>query len=316
MFKKIIFIIISILFISCGNKNKFKVDVSGIKTDVDLVRFEQEFYNSDEKKLPQLKKKYPVLFPVNQNDSVWLNKINNKDEQDLFKATSSEFKDFKPQISELEKLFKHVKYYHPKFKEPKVFTILTNMQDRIVYADTLLFISLDNYLGKNSDFYQDYPNYIKDNNTKKHLIVDVAKEFANRIMMPFHKRTLIERMIYEGKKLYLLDVYTPDSEDYIKFGCTQEKMNWAKENSANIWRYFIEKNYLYSTDRQLLARFIDLAPFSKFYLEFDSKSPGKIGAYIGWQIVRSYMKKNKVSLSNLIKEDEMKIFKKSHYKAK
>ena len=35
--------------------------------------------------------------------------------------------------------------------------------------------------------------------------------------------------------------------------------------------------------------FFDASPFSKFYLEIDNQSPGRIGRWIGWQIVRSYM---------------------------
>jgi uncharacterized protein YjaZ len=38
----------------------------------------------------------------------------------------------------------------------------------------------------------------------------------------------------------------------------------------------------------------------KFYLEIDNESPGKVGAYIGWQIVNSYMENNEVSLQQLL----------------
>jgi uncharacterized protein YjaZ len=61
---------------------------------------------------------------------------------------------------------------------------------------------------------------------------------------------------------------------------------------------------------------MNLAPYSKFYTEDDAKSPGRVGQYIGWQIVRSFMKKNEVSLQKLIHLDEEEIFKKSGYKPK
>jgi uncharacterized protein YjaZ len=66
----------------------------------------------------------------------------------------------------------------------------------------------------------------------------------------------------------------------------------------------------------LANRFINPAPFSKFYLEIDNESPGRVGAWIGWQIVRSYMKNNEVSLKQLLVMDATEIFNNSKYKPK
>jgi uncharacterized protein YjaZ len=83
-----------------------------------------------------------------------------------------------------------------------------------------------------------------------------------------------------------------------------------------MWRYFLEDQLLYSTDSKLANRFINPAPFSKFYLEIDNESPGRVGAWIGWQIVRSYMKNNEVSLKQLLVMDATEIFNNSKYKPK
>ncbi len=314
--RKILFFIIStILIVSCEKKSQLKIDVSNIEMKLKIARFEQEFYNANAETLPKLKQKYPLLFPT-EHDSVWLNKIKNKDEQELFSETQKLFQNFGDEKKQLENLFKHIKYYQKNFKAPKVITILTNMDSRIVYADTLLFISLDNFLGKNHRFYGDYPKYIKQNNTKEHLIVDVAKAIVDKQIMPTQKRRFLDIIIYEGKKMYLLDAYLPEVSDELKIGYSDKKMGWIEHNEENVWRYFIDKNYLYSTDLKLNKRFIDIAPFSKFYLESDNKSPAQVGIYIGWQIVRSYMKNNNVSLQKLIQTNEDEIFKKSKYKPK
>jgi uncharacterized protein YjaZ len=73
---------------------------------------------------------------------------------------------------------------------------------------------------------------------------------------------------------------------------------------------------LYSADAKLGNRFINLAPFSKFYLEIDNESPGRIGCWVGWQIVRSFMKNNKVSVQDMIKMNANELFEKSKYKPK
>jgi uncharacterized protein YjaZ len=73
---------------------------------------------------------------------------------------------------------------------------------------------------------------------------------------------------------------------------------------------------LYSNDQKLIARFINPAPFSKFYLEIDNESPGQVGAWIGWQMVRSFVQNNDMPLENLLKTNAKEIFIKSKYKPK
>jgi uncharacterized protein YjaZ len=126
----------------------------------------------------------------------------------------------------------------------------------------------------------------------------------------------LSQMIYYGKQLYLKDLLLPDYNDAQKMGYTPEQITWCQENESYMWRYFISKEMLYSNDQKLAMRFIDPAPFSKFYLEIDNESPGQVGSWIGWQIVRSYMNNNEVSLTDLLNANAKEIFEKSKYKPK
>ncbi|NNL15892.1 MAG: gliding motility lipoprotein GldB, partial [Flavobacteriaceae bacterium] len=102
--------------------------------------------------------------------------------------------------------------------------------------------------------------------------------------------------------------------DASKIGYTQSQLEWAQANEAEIWRYFVEKELLFSTDQDLISRFINPAPFSKFYLELDSESPGRIGQYIGWKIVRAYMKNNDISLRKMLITNPADIYNNSKFK--
>lgn len=306
------------LFFSCSDKNETKIDVSEIKVDFSIKRYDVDFYNANAKTLQNVKKKYPYLFPNEFSDSLALAKIYNKDAQELFAETQKIYDNLLPLKNQLNSLFKHIKYYNSRFKEPDVVTLLSNIdyESRVIYADSLLLISLDVYLGKQHSFYADYPKYIKENNTKEHLVADVANAIINKQVHPSNKRRFIDKMIYEGKKMYLLDLYLPTISDQEKIGYSRDKFNWANANEQQIWMYFIDRKILFSTDSNLNARFLENAPFSKFYMEQDNLSPGKIGVWLGWQIVRSFMEKNDVSLQELLKMNENEIFKKSNYKPK
>lgn len=311
----IVFLILSTLT-SCSSDNKVVVDVSGIDVEVLINRYEVDFYKSNTGNLPLLKHKYPYLFPRSFSDSLAISKMSNKEEIDLFNETQKIYNDISDLELQLSSLFKHIKYYNPKFKSPNISTMISNIDydSRVIYADSILLISLDVFLGKEHKFYSDYPKYIKENNTKENIIVDIANSISENQILPIKSRSFIGKMVYEGKKMYLLDLYLPAISDKLKIGYLEPKLDWAVANEEDIWKYFIERKLLFSTDTKLNKRFLDNAPFSKFYLENDNQSPGRIGIWLGWQIVRSYMQNNDVSLQQLLKINDLDLYKKSKYK--
>ena len=312
----LVILLVLFSFYACNTDNVKKIDVSNIEVDFNIKRFDVDFYTLKSEDLGDLKRKYPYFFPKEITDSISLSKINNEDEQELFRETQNIYKKTAFLETELTSLFKHVKYYNPKFISPNVITMLTNIDydSRVIYADSLLIISLDVYLGKNHKFYADYPKYIKENNTKEHIVVDVAQEFIKRQIPTSQDRSFIAKMIQEGKKMYLIDSYLPNVSDKEKIGYEIDKINWIRENEEQIWSYFVERKLLFSTDTKLNKRFLETAPFSKFYMQHDNLSPGRVGVWVGWQIVRSYMKHNDVSLQELLKINELDLYKKSKYK--
>jgi gliding motility-associated lipoprotein GldB len=311
-----IFSLFTILF-SCETKQENQIDVSAIKVGFSVDRFDVDFYTTKEESLFETKEKYPLFFPEGTSDPVWIQKIKNTDEQELFKETQRVFSDIDFLKKDLEQLFRHIKYYNPDFYAPKVVTLLSNIdyQNKILYTRDYLLISLDVYLGKKHRFYQDYPDYIKQNFEKNNIVVDVAKAIIP-MQNNITDRTFISKMITKGKRLYLLDKYLPTVSDYQKIGYSEVKNSWAIENEEQVWKYFVENKMLFSTDTKLNKRFLELSPFSKFYRSEDALSPGRIGAWVGWQIVRSYMQYNDVSLHQLLKIPSEEVYKNSKYKPK
>ena len=309
------FLLILLLISSCKKDVKNTIDVSSVEIDFSVDRFEQKFYNTSEENFEGLKNEYAYMLS-NQHDSVWFRKMKSEDEQYLFKQSEKLFEDFTEVEDELTSLFKHVKYYNPKFKAPKVITHISDLDFEypVIYSDSLLFISLDMYLGKDNMVYQSFPGYLSENYKKERIVVDVAKDIINQSYLKSKSRTFLYRMINEGKFMFLLDSYLPSVSDDLKIGFSPDKLAFAEQNEIDVWKYFIENELLYSNNSDLNKRFIENAPFSKFYLESDQDTPGRIGVWIGWQIVRSYMKNNDVTLQQLIVVKPEEIYKKSKYK--
>ncbi len=285
--------------------------------EIKVERFDKVFFETEPKDLDKIKKEFPFFFPSGNEDVVWLNKMQDPLWKKLYTEVQEKYDDFEPVESKLEVLFKHIKYYFPKTEIPKVITVISEMDynNKVIYTDSLLIISLEMYLGKEHKFYQ-FPKYIKQNFEESQIMPDVVSSFYNQKVRADIGKNLLSRMIDAGKELYFKDVLLPDYSDAHKMGYTKEQIQWCNENESYMWRYFIEKEMLYSDDQKLMPRFINPAPFSKFYLEIDNETPGQIGGWIGWQIVRSYMKNNEVSLQQLVDSNAKEIFEKSKYKPK
>lgn len=311
-----LFLVLLLFLNSCQKEVKKNVDTSNIDVEFMINRFEQDFYDHGGENLEELKNKYSLLFPDNTPDSIWMAKINDRDEQELYSETQKLYSSFSDIESELRSLFQHVTYYNPLFNTPDIITGLSNIDYdyRVIYNQELVFISLDVYLGSTHPFYGDFPSYIKQNNVRERIIVDVASAIVDSQIKPLTNRSFLAKMIHEGKKLYLLELYLPLKSEAVRIGYNKIKYDWALTNEEQVWKYFIENNLLYSTDTKLNKRFLEDAPFSKFYISEDKNSPGRIGQWIGMQIVRSFMANNDVSLSDLLLKNEEEIFKKSKYK--
>ncbi len=311
-------LLLLLFFLSCDTKNKTENAVETISVDLKVVRFDKMFFETAPQDLSKIKKEFPFFFPAGNDDVVWLEKMQNPLWRELYTEVQKKFPDFDSYKTELDDVFKHIKYYFPKTKTPKVYTVISEMDynNKVIYADSLLIISLEMYLGKGHKFYQ-FPNYIKQNFEPKQLMPDVVESFAKRQIAPSAEKNFLAAMIYSGKELYLKDMLLPtEYTDADKIGYTPEQLLWCQENESYMWRYFIEDQLLYDDNPKLIPRFISPAPFSKFYLEIDNDSPGKVGAWVGWQIVRSYMKNNEVSLPQLMRTSAKEIFEKSNYKPK
>lgn len=317
MKKYLLLVVFCLILLSCDKKNKVEKAVAKIPLDIKVERFDQVFFESKPNDLPKIKKQYPFFFPAGIPDSVWINKIQNPLWRELYAEVQKKYKNIEPVRAELITLFKHVKHYFPKTKIPKVITVIAEMDynNKVIYADSLVIISLELYLGKAHKFYE-FPKYIKQNFEQRQMMPDVVSSFsANKINLGKDK-TLLSQMMYYGKQLYLKDLLLPDYTDAEKMGYTPKEISWCQENETYIWRYFLENELLYNAEPKLSSRFISPAPFSKFYLEIDNESPGQVGAWIGWQMVRSFAQNNDIPLEDLLKMDAKELFKKSKYKPK
>ncbi|WP_417885934.1 gliding motility lipoprotein GldB [Zunongwangia sp.] len=307
-----------LFFVACDKTSEREQKIDKIDVDFKVIRFDRLFAQATPKTLPKLEKEYPFLFPKQYSDTVWIDKLKDTLQIEMNKEIAKVYPDFKETEAELHSLFQHATYYFPKFKTPEVITITSEVdyKNKTIYTGDYLFIALDTYLGKDHKFYVGVVEYFKKNFKKDQIVPDAAGSIAEKYVPRPKSRTFLANMLYHGKLLYLKDRLLPSETNWRKMGYTEEQWNFAEKNEEMIWRYFVDNQVIFDTDNNLLPRFLYPAPFSKFYLSLDAKTPDRLGQYIGWKMVDAYMDKNKVSLQELLKADAETIFNNANYKPK
>ena len=338
--KQIYLIFIScILLLSCTQSKK--VDVSNIRLQVKIDRFDHDFNTMSIKPMVAqsvfMQNKYGAFYqdfierilPAGSiRDTAYFNKLRlifaTKDYQALRHEVDSVFPNLDKQDAELTDAFRRIKYYFPEKKLPKVYAYFSGFQAQTAVGNGYFGIGLDLFMG-DSKFYhspaiiQNFPMYISRRFTPDNITPRVINGLITDDMFPESNKdkTMLDKMIYNGKVLYMMDMVLPDVADSTKIGFTATQMKWCDQFKAEIWGYFLEENLLYETDEQKQQKFLGEAPFTPGLGERNESSP-RLGVWTGWQIVRQYMDKHpEVTLPKLMDEpDAQKILNGAKYRPK
>lgn len=310
------------LFISCQPDSR-EADIASVERAAEFKRFDEAFFSSDTaaftSTVNQLAKEFPEFFAGGKNPRFWKAQRTDKLQLELYQKSREVFSSFESLDENLNFSVKHYYYYFPNSPDILFYTYISNLDFDypILFSDTVCFVALDMYLGPKQAYYADLPEYISFYRQPAFLIRDIIYELAKSKIEPVNAGgSLLETMLYHGKLLYAVQKMMPQSEENLIMQYTPEELGFCQKNERSMWAYFIENNYLFSTSQDLKNRFVELAPFSKFRMQFDRETPGMVGRWLGFQIIQAYAENNpELSLYEILAEKEArKVLKLSGYK--
>jgi hypothetical protein len=330
-----------VLFSSCSNSEKTP-DVSGIKIALTTQRFEKDFFAMDTSHpvpaLMKLQEQYPSFFADYSEKilgiegdgtagTVITSFLNSY--RSIYDSANLIFSDF----SKFEKQIIHglqfVKYYFPSYKQPtKIITFIGpldasyktsfGLQGDILTIDAIC-IGLQLHMGKDFSFYRSeqgqqlYPAYISSRFEPNTISINCFKNIVDDLFPEkLEDKTLVQQMVEKGKRMYVLSKLLPGEDEYKLIGYTATQLKDCYEHERNIWDLFAQNNLLQSVDNNVIKNYIGESPKTQ---ELGDASPGNIGAFTGWQIVKKYMGKfPDTSLQKLMATDADIIFQEAKYK--
>jgi hypothetical protein len=276
-------------------KALFALDPAKVKEGLDSLSGEFRFFigdNPDTLKVIQIRDFISVPF----------NRV-------LFTKSREVYPDFNFLEEGLTNTFRTIKTVYPEFQVPRVYSYISGLlyEYPVQYIDTVIVIGIDMFLGWNFEEYRAaaLPVYLTRRMEPQNIIPECSRQIAFALLPEnLQPKTLLDQMILHGKVLYA---------DSLKIGFTKSQLQWCIKNESELWRLFIDQEMLFRSDQALNKRFILDGPFTAGLPE---GSPAMLGRWAGWQIIRSYMKRNSgVSLKQLFElTDSQLILSKSGYK--
>jgi len=299
-------------------------DVSDVKLSLNTQRFDRDIAEIDTQRIPEglvaLHKKYPdfldfwldnlMQFGVNghySDTAIGVHEhlrtfLTYKDFRGLFDTVAKHFPDTRSIDEPLERGFQYYKHYYPQRGVPKVIYFVSGLNNwSAVTVDTsVLAIGLDMFLGAGYPFYKSVgiPDYMY-----QQLRLQSAPVFGFRAIYqdshPFviENKSLLDLMVQRGKEQYFLAKMLPFVPDATRLGFSDAQTEWCYKNEALVYNFFVKGSMLYETNWGKILRYVNDGPSAA---GMPSESPGNVGTWLGWQIVKAYAAKHpKLGLEEL-----------------
>lgn len=218
---------------------------------------------------------------------------------------------------EINTAFRHVKFYYPNFKTPKIHTLFTGFAGKDLYvSDSLIIIGLDYFAGKNAPFRPQVYDYQLLKYQKEYIVPSILNLLAvNYSKIEPTDKSMLADMIFYGKCYQFTKTMVPNTEDSLIIGYTAKQLEETEASQEIVWGHFIDQKLLYDNSLFKKAKYLEDRPNTQ---EISPDCPGMIGRWLGWKIVKKYAINNpsETFQSVMQKPNAQQIFELSKYKGR
>lgn len=322
-------VIISFCLAGCREKEEACVFIPETTSAVDikLQPLQDTLVNIKSKKdLVRFFTKYPIIrdeifrraeYPL---DSTFVREVyvrlTNPHLDTLLSETKRVFGDLSSLEQEFEQAFTNIKYYYPDFVPPKIQTVISGLDTDLYVSDSLIIVGLDFYLGRGAKYRPKMYDYLLRRYDTNDIVPSCLLIYG--ISDRFNKtqsadKTVLADMVAYGKSFYFAKHMLPCVPDSVFIWYTPEEITGSRKNEDLIWKRFVESQVLFSTNHKIKQDYLGDRPVT---IQVGEKCPGRIGQWIGWQIVNRYSDSHPQSTLPQLMDagNAQKIFKESTYK--
>ena len=294
-------------------QSRYVPDTKRIKAEVELMRFDQDFFALDtnqlDQGLTQLKEQYPqfangYLYSVLRVPEPMLEAqivkgyLSYKPTQYTYDTIQKVFGNMSDIQKDLNELAVHFEYYNYMNQVPLtkgIAHLCEYSYDRAV-GDGFVPLPLDMALGKGYAPYSQIkiPFYQQRTLNRQHLVPKAAFAIAEDMVNTYAKMKagfMIDFMLMEGKKFYLTDILMPTVADSVKFSFSAYQMEFCQKGELELYQHLTDEEMLYSDEQKNFAKYVNAGPFNP-----SASLPGNSGTWLGYRMVLAYAEHLRKSL--------------------
>jgi gliding motility-associated lipoprotein GldB len=315
------------LSFACAKKSEtctLDTEILDSNLKLEIFRAEDAFFNAkSEKDYRELLDNHPEFTKIYLQEELYASRDSLISElmlahQDssmriLYDSVKIEYPDISALQLELENAFKYIQHEFPEFKVPKVYTFVSGFNSDLVITEDIIVIGLDYFLPATHDFQPDLPRYMAIRYERPYIVPMIVTAISAR----FNKtnpqdNTLLAEMIYFGKAYHFTKAILPCTSDQFIIGYSPKEISDSFAYEELIWSHFVQNELLYETNPFEIRKYIGEAPFTD---AISTNAPGRLGRWLGWNIVDDYQFNENVKLSHLMEtQDAELIFRLSGYR--
>lgn len=225
--------------------------------------------------------------------------------------TNAVRKDIKAQIY---KGFQHFHYFFPKAPLPRIYFYNSGYNTSLMLGENFVGASLEKFLGDTSKVYRELgiPDYFYPLMTPKNIPIELLGAWFHSICPEPTDGTLLDRMVWEGKKAYFLTVCFPEMSEEMILGYSKKQWSVLQEQEMALWAKLVEDRLLYQKDGFLISQLCEPAPFTPLIAQ---STPGRAANWIAYRIIKKFVQQTNLELTELVdRNDSQTILQESQYK--
>jgi hypothetical protein len=204
--------------------------------------------------------------------------------------------------------FQYLQYYFPGNRVPRVFTLISGFGFfPFIFEDgdrDGLGVSLEMFLGADFPYRtftgQDpaFSDYLVRSYNRDHLVKRSMDVVVDDLAGPPAGDRLLDLMLHNGLKLYILEHLMPHAPDSVIFEFTPDQIAWCEANERSLWAHFLKDDLLYATEFHKIQKLIAPAPLIG---GMPAEAPGGVANWTAWRIFHALAKRNPaLKLTDLI----------------
>lgn len=308
-----------VLLSSCSDP--LDVDVSDIKLDLEFINMDSTLFYSDSVELMTAHRKYKdeiselysyqlgYCMQIGSNvDTTFYNSLQDY-KADTFiirleRNIMDEFKDLSGSRELITDGVKHLKYHLPNVALPEKVIFMNSLFNSSIWCtEKEVGIGLERYLGKENECVarlnpMHYHDWIKEDMDKEFLERDAIVGWLQTNVLEEVDGTLAEKMVRWGKIMYFTEAAYPDKEDHWVLRYTKEELEWAEKNKHDFWEYLVQEKLLFDINERNAMNMLNPGPTTPGLPE--SGGPDRLGQYLGWKMVKSYLEQYDITMEELL----------------